>query len=148
MTLNQRLLFFTTLLFFLTGPEFSLALSRPVKILITTFDPFDGNKTNSTQALAKELLALNSSQTGIKFEVCNLPVEFEVAAKVAEDCYNRSPLKPDIAVSLGEGACDLELAEEFHNLRDAGPMEADNKGAAPRGQVIDPDGPDSQTTTL
>jgi pyroglutamyl-peptidase len=101
-----------------------------VTVLLTGFEPFDGAASNSSWEAVRRV-------PGVVAAV--LPVEFgrasvELDALIAEH-------RPDvvIAVGLAEGRTAITPERAALNLEDA--RIADNAGAQPREQPVDPSGP-------
>lgn len=113
---------------------------RPLRILITSFEPFAGRATNNSEAIAGELRA-NPALLGGDLELlfCALPVVYDQAATVAMDCVER--YKPDAVVSLGEADCRLRLETAASN-RDDSPDLPDNAGQVRVDHRIVPSGPE------
>lgn len=122
--------------------------ASPVKVLITTFDPFRGHRQNASQLVAEEMKKLGIEDTGIEFVFCNLPVEYEVASRKAIECYEKMHPKPQMVLSLGEAGCEMRLETRGHNLRHSAPGSRDNAGRTMRNRVIEPGGPEHETSTL
>jgi pyroglutamyl-peptidase len=98
----------------------------PYKVMLTSFDPFDGSTANNSQAVVAKLAAMaRSIGPNITIETCNLPVVYDVGAQTALDCFNK--LKPDAVVSLGEADCSILIETAATNLDDTAGV-ADNAG--------------------
>lgn len=109
------------------------------KVLITTFDPFDGSKENNSQPIGELLRAHPEWINGdAQVVVCNLPVVYGEAPKKALECIEKE--KPNLVVSLGEAGCTLRIESAGNNLDNAGI--ADNAGVKKKNQKIVKKGPE------
>lgn len=122
--------------------------ATPDRLLLTGFEPFGGDRTNTSWEIVQEVAARGVPD----FEVTTLllPVEFEVAgerllAAVAES-------SPDAVVSLGLALGRTAITPErvALNLRDSGADSGrpDNAGATPHDAPIDPAGPFAYPSAL
>lgn len=116
-------------------------------LLITGFEPFGGRVRNNSYEIAKRLKA-DRSLLGedVAVEICELPVVYDRAASVAQECYEKLRAVPDFVVSLGEGGCTIHLETAATNLDDT--PEADNAGVLRQNHVIDPSLPPRIGLTL
>jgi pyroglutamyl-peptidase len=112
----------------------------PRTLLLTGFEPFGGRPLNNSYEIAKRLQA-DPTLIGanIRVMLCELPVVYDRAAKVAEACFESLAVAPDAVVSLGEGGCDIRLETAATNLDNA--WSPDNAGVLRRNRVIDPELP-------
>lgn len=102
-------------------------------VLVTYFDPFAGAAVNQTQPIAAELEARASEWgDGVSVQVCHLPVVYDFASQVAQNCIAK--VRPDVVLSLGEGFCQLQIESAATNWDNSGV--ADNIGQVRRGQAI------------
>jgi len=108
-------------------------------VLLTAFEPFKGQSVNNSTIVAR-MIEKEQSQLGadVKVQVCILPIEYDDAAKAAENCYNQMNPKPTIVLSMGEGGCHLTIETRPLNKTDS---ELDNFGRTAGGPLIDPNGP-------
>lgn len=102
-------------------------MSRPpLHVLITSFEPFAGRRSNNSGAIAEALrLKHGILGAGVELSFCTLPVVYDEAAEVAMRCVEHR--RPDIVVSLGEADCGLRLETAATNLDDS-PDLPDNAG--------------------
>jgi pyroglutamyl-peptidase len=99
---------------------------KPLRLLLTSFDPFGSSTVNNTQDVVKEIARLGATLgDGIEVELCNLPVIYDKASEVAMACIDH--VHPDVVVSLGEGGCDIRIETAATNL-DSTPGLPDNAG--------------------
>lgn len=112
--------------------------SDPYRIVLTSFDPFGLSSKNNSQPIAKRVAQLTALiGENVQIDVCNLPVVYDQASHVAEDCISKS--KPDAVISLGEGHCDLRIETAASNWdSDSLP---DNAGVVREGILISQNGP-------
>ena len=118
----------------------AFAAHDPFRLLITTFDPFQGRSQNNTQAIAAQIKQILPTQFGkaIDVRVCNLSVVYDLAASQAMKCID--DYQPDAVVTLGEAYCDIRLETAATNS-DNTPNLADNSGQIRNNRVITPGGP-------
>ncbi|MCM2323476.1 MAG: hypothetical protein NDJ90_09465 [Oligoflexia bacterium] len=127
--------FLTTLAVSCTTPPVSSVSPR---LLVTSFEPFDGRGVNLSGDVARELAALRGTLPGEpEIELCRLPVVYDLAALKAEECLKRHSSPPLLVLSLGEGGCDLRIETAAVNLDDT-PGFADNAGTIRTGAPIVP----------
>ncbi len=125
------------------GPRTDVTRSNRVTVLLTGFEPFEGQSVNASW-LAVEAVAADWS--GPPLHVRRLPVSF-AAAPVAllvaleETC-------PDLVVCVGEAGerAALEIERVAINVADA--RIPDNDGARPVDEAVVPDGPVAHLTGL
>jgi len=114
-----------------------------VKILVTGFEPFGGDKINPSEEVVKSLPPLVGDITVIPGI---LPVAY---GEAEEELFSLIRLhEPDGILSLGlaAGRCAPELERIAVNLDDA--FLADNRGLIRRAAPITPGGPDAYFSTL
>lgn len=114
-----------------------------MKILITAFEPFGGDNTNSSA----ETLKLIKEKIGDKNIVkALLPVEFGTAAKIAEDTAVKE--NANAIICLGQAAGRNAVTPEMIaiNLRYA--SIPDNKGERPLDTKVTENGPDAIFSNL
>ena len=110
------------------------------RILVSAFEPFAGRQENRSRVVLEEL-ARALEGTDIEVIPCILPVVYDRATEVLQDCLGRSgPV--DFVLGLGEGGCALTLETAAQN-RDDTPGLADNAGQIRRGTPILRGTPDS-----
>ena len=112
------------------------------KILVTGFEPFNGQTENPSKWLATTL----EPPEGAEVERLILPVEFHGAARILEKAIDA--VRPDILLSIGQAgnvpgisvertAVNLDSSLSADGLK----LLADNSGFAPLDEPICPDGP-------
>ena len=114
-----------------------------MKILLTAFEPFDGEELNSSK---EALLPVPEEISGSKIVKMNLPVEFGTSIQLLRDAICRE--RPDAVLCLGQAGGRKALTPEriAINVNDA--RIPDNAGQQPVDEVIYPDGPDAYFSTL
>jgi pyroglutamyl-peptidase len=117
-------------------------------VLVTAFEPFGKDRSNSSELAVKALAKLPAlKEKGNDLHVCILPVLFEKAAKVAEKCLERMDPKPSLIISTGQTPdCQMALETRFQNLDDS--LDPDNAGKAPHRIKIEKTGPKYTVPTL
>ncbi len=117
-------------------------------VMLTGFEPFGGRSTNNS-ALAIEALAKSGlgARDGIEYKICILPVEYDKAAKKAQECYEQMNPKPNMVISTGEGDCTVRLEVRAHNL-DSAPFFPDNAGVIRDQKKIESSAPEHELLTL
>lgn len=106
------------------------ALAQTRTIVLTYFDAFAGRGINQTEPVAKEIKSILEGMSSAQNHVilCKLPVVYDQAAQVAEQCLKEAKLKTvDLMISLGEGGCDIRLESAVSNLDHTTKL-ADNAG--------------------
>lgn len=114
-----------------------------MKILLSAFEPFGGEKINPTQIILQEL---PDTLEGITLIKVNVPVEFDTCTETVMSAVRRET--PDAVILLGQaGGRDAVTPERIGiNLDDA--RMADNAGKCPKDVPIDPEGPAAYFSTL
>lgn len=102
-----------------------------MKILVTAFEPFDGDTVNSSREAVRLLPEVIAGAEIIRLE---LPVVFGEAGDVLEEAVRRH--RPDAVICTGQAGSSTELRVErvAINLRDA--RIPDNKGCQPVDEKI------------
>ncbi|NLW51885.1 MAG: pyroglutamyl-peptidase I [Tissierellia bacterium] len=110
-----------------------------MKILITAFDPFGGEKTNPSWEAIKDLNIKDVHKL-------MLPTSFEKAKTLLIDKIDE--LKPDVVLSIGQagGRSKISIEQVGINLMDA--KIPDNDGYMPKQIRIVEDGADAYFSTL
>lgn len=110
-----------------------------MKILITAFDPFGGEKTNPSWEAIKDLNIKDVHKL-------MLPTSFEKAKTLLIDKIDE--LKPDVVLSIGQagGRSKISIEQVVINLMDA--KIPDNDGYMPKQIRIVEDGADAYFSTL
>ena len=114
-----------------------------MKILVTSFEPFGGDKLNSAQ---EALRYVPDEILGAKIVKCCLPVVFGRSAEILREAIRSE--RPDAVLCLGQAGGRKTLTPErvAINLNDA--RIPDNDGCQPVDEAIDPAGPDAYFSTL
>jgi pyroglutamyl-peptidase len=104
------------------------------RVLVTVFEPFLDLKENGSEKVGQELLRVfGRGRSPVEYELCVLPVVYDEAARVAQDCYAKAATrgKIDLVVATGEtNGCYVRLETRAHNNDQfAGP---DNRGVVRR----------------
>ena len=135
----MKLVKFLILLLFFSMSFQKMAEAKPLRLLLTSFDPFGAKKLNNTQAIVSELNKI-SDQLGeeVIVKICNLPVVYDMGAKSALDCV--AEFHPDVVISFGEGSCEAYIETAATNW-DSSLNYPDNSGQIRNGSAIIPGGP-------
>ena len=106
-----------------------------MKVLVTAFDPFGGEKVNPALEAVKKLPDTISGATIIKQE---LPTVFKRSISVLEKAMHDN--QPDIVLSIGQagGRYDITVEKVGINLQDA--RIPDNDNEQPIDEMIFEDG--------
>ena len=112
-------------------------------LLITGFMPFGGESRNPSWEAVK---ALPDDVGSWHIERCLLPVEYGRAASLAIEKAEAVHADAILCVGLAAGRTAVTPEAIGVNMRDA--SIADNAGAQPQGEPIDPDGPAGIFSTL
>ncbi|GAA1424222.1 SRPBCC domain-containing protein [Agrococcus citreus] len=112
-----------------------------MRILVTGFEPFGGDRENASLEAVRRLEAAWAAdpQPGVELVTGTLPVAFAAAgpallALVAEH-------RPDAVLAVGEAGGRSAITPERWGVNEDDARIADNAGDQPRGTPIDPDGP-------
>ena len=113
------------------------------KILITGFEPFGGQATNSSWEVVKRL---PSAIGDFQVFILKVPVVFGLALKTVADETNN--INPDFILCLGQASGRSVITPEYVaiNLRNA--SRPDNHGYEPHDIPVVEGGPDAYFTTL
>lgn len=114
-----------------------------MKILLTAFDPFGEERINPAQEALKQIQAPDDHTELIKLVV---PTVFGLSIQTVYEAIKKH--HPDIVLSIGQagGRSAITVEQVAINLMDA--SIPDNKGNAPAGIPIFPDGADGYFSTL
>jgi pyroglutamyl-peptidase len=114
-----------------------------VRVLITGFDPFGGEKMNPSFEAVKQVRIQNQEIEIIKLEV---PTVFYKAMKTIEEEIEKS--RPDIVICTGQagGRTDITIERIGINVIDA--RIPDNEGQQPIDEKIDANGEDGYFSNL
>lgn len=125
------------------SPYFSERNDREMKVLITGFEPFGGEKINPAWEAVKHLPDSIGGAEIIKREI---PTVFEDAQRILE--REVSDLKPDLLISVGQagGRSCVTVERIAVNLIDA--RIPDNAGIQPVDVPVQPGGEDAYFSTL
>ena len=113
------------------------------KLLITGFDPFDGQAINPAWQAVENL----PDQIG-KYALCKLEIP-TVFGRAAETVLQAAAqCQPDVILCIGQAATRSAVTPEriAVNIRDA--RIPDNAGYQPQGELVVPDGPAAYFTTV
>ena len=124
------------------APERSGSVHAEV-VLVTGFEPFDGEKTNPSWTVCTQLPA---EIAGMRVETCRVPCEFRRSIEVVAEAIERH--RPSIVMCLGQagGRAHLSVERVGLNLDDA--RIADNAGATPIDEMIAANGPPAYFATV
>ncbi len=113
------------------------------RVLVTGFEPFNGEGVNPSQSLVDALEA--SPPPGVDLATAVLPVAYARAADILRGAVRAAA--PDVVVCFGQadGRTGISIERFAHNLDAAEPV--DNDGVS-SGKEIDPNGPVAYRTTL
>ena len=113
-----------------------------MKVLMTGFEPFDGNSFNPSWAAVEALQA----PEGVEIRKLRLPVVYQKApALLVEEMRGWVP-DAVICVGLADGRSEITPERVAVNAMDE--TIPDNEGVFPHGDPIDPDGPAAYMTRL
>lgn len=114
-----------------------------MKVLVTGFEPFGGEKVNPSWEVAR---ALPSTIAEAEVVSVHVPVAFgrgpEVVARAVREQH------PDLVVCLGQAGGRTAITPEFVGINQMDASVPDNDGKQPRDQKIASDGPDAYFSTL
>lgn len=124
-------------------PAPSQGRGRTSVILVTGFEPFDGEKTNPSWEICSRLPA---AIAGMRVETCRVPCEFRRSIEVVAEAIHRT--RPTIVVSIGQagGRTHVSLERVAINVDDA--RIPDNAGARPVDEPVASQGPPAYFATL
>jgi pyroglutamyl-peptidase len=116
-----------------------------MKLLIYAFDPFKGEKINSSQEVLKKLRNDNKLKNA-DIEWLLLPTSFQKASTLIIKMLKK--YSPDIVLGLGqkEGIDFLKVERVALNLADS--KNKDNSNYNPKNKIIDKNGPAAYFTSL
>lgn len=114
-----------------------------MKILVTGFDPFGGEKTNPAYEAVKLLPDEISGSEIIKLQI---PTVFTRSAEVVEDAIKKH--NPDVVLSIGQagGRSSLSIERVAINLAEA--RIPDNDGQQPINEKLHEDGKNAYFATI
>lgn len=114
-----------------------------MKILLTGFDPFDGEKINPALEAVKEVKNQISGAEIIKLEI---PTVFKKGAKTIFDKIEE--INPDVVLSIGQAGGRSAITVEFVGINWADGRIEDNEGNQPKGEKIFEDGENAYFATI
>lgn len=114
-----------------------------MKILLTAFDPFGGEKINPAQEALKKIQSPSTNQELIKLVV---PTVFGLSIQTVCDAIQKH--QPDVVICIGQagGRPAITIEQIAINLIDA--SIPDNQGNQPTDQPVSAGGPDGYFSTL
>ena len=114
-----------------------------MKLLITGFDPFGGEKTNPAIEAVKRLPAAIAGATVVPLEI---PTVFGTCAEVVRQAIITE--RPDVVLSVGQAGGRSALTPEWIAINLDDGRIPDNAGFQPVDQPIQPNGPAAYFTQL
>ncbi|WP_373576475.1 pyroglutamyl-peptidase I [Parafannyhessea umbonata] len=114
-----------------------------MRILVTGFQPFDGEKVNPSWQVARRLPERIARAEVLRLEV---PVAFGRGPRTVTQEIDR--LAPDVALCLGQAGGRAGITVEFVGINQMDARIPDCDGFQPRGERIDPAGPDAFFSTV
>ncbi|MEK3780011.1 pyroglutamyl-peptidase I [Paenibacillus sp. FSL R5-0810] len=118
------------------------------KILISGFEPFGGSAINPTERLINDIK--NESFADAEIRTVLLPVHYDECAELL--LKEVHTFEPDAVIACGVAGGRTAVTPEriAINTKDVPPESviADNRGARPQDEPIDPEGPDGLFATL
>lgn len=114
-----------------------------MKLLITGFDPFGGEKTNPAIEAVKRLPAAIAGATVVPLEI---PTVFGTCAEVVRQAIITE--QPDVVLSVGQAGGRSALTPELIAINLDDGRIPDNAGFQPVDQPIQPNGPAAYFTQL
>ena len=109
----------------------------PKKLLLTAFEPFDGETLNPSLEVARALAVAQCA--GAHIDVVELPVERFRAIDMALDHLRHAT--PDVVIMLGEAGRRFRVTPERVAINIDDFSIPDNAGQQPKGEPIIADGP-------
>lgn len=117
-----------------------------VRVLVTGFEPFGGEADNPTVAALAALAAAAPAHPGIAVTTRVLPVDFARAPEALEAAVRAADPAAVIALGLAAGRREVTPERVAINIADA--RIADNAGAQPIDEPLEPGGPAGVFATL
>jgi pyroglutamyl-peptidase len=112
-------------------------------VLVTGFEPFDGEKTNPSWEICRQL---GSDIAGVGVETCLVPCEFRRAIEVVAAAIER--VHPTFVLCLGQGGGRQRLGVERVAINVDDARIPDNAGAQPVDEFIAANGPPAYFASL
>ncbi|SFM86793.1 pyroglutamyl-peptidase [Izhakiella capsodis] len=113
-------------------------------VLITAFEPFDGETVNPSWEAVRQLD--QRELMGATVVACLLPCEFGQSLVVLKQAINR--LRPTLVMATGQAGGRSEVSVERIGINIDDARIADNRGRQPVDQPIVPEGPAAYFATL
>lgn len=89
-------------------------------IVMSAFNPFNGEDSNLSQVIAEELIRQHPSQAPYDLKFCLLNTAYDKSTQQLLECLKNDPRKPALVISLGEGvSCTTLLVETTTKNRDS-----------------------------
>lgn len=112
--------------------------SKSKTLVLSCFEAFGGQKTNSSELLLDSLMQAPNAQAeflpDLRLQAVKLPVEFEGAhLKLQEEL---SKISWDGLLMLGQAAKRSRISLEMYARNTQAPRFADNRGAKPSGEIV------------
>lgn len=112
-----------------------------MRILVTGFEPFGGDRENASLEAVRRLEAAWAAdpQPGVELVTGVLPVSFAAAGESLRALVEQH--RPDAVLAVGEAGGRTAITPERWAVNEDDARIPDNAGDQPRGTAIDPDGP-------
>lgn len=114
-----------------------------MKILLTAFDPFGGEKTNPALEAVKRVDPTKISAELVKLEV---PTVFQKSIEVVANKIRE--IKPDVVLAIGQAGGRVNLTPERVAINQDDARIKDNEGNQPIDSPIRPDGENAYFATV
>ncbi|MGN0334756.1 MAG: pyroglutamyl-peptidase I [Lachnospiraceae bacterium] len=114
-----------------------------MKVLVTGFDPFGGEKVNPAFEAVKLLPDHIEGAEIVKLEI---PTVFSRSSKVLEEAIVK--YHPDIVISIGQAGGRAEITPEWVAINLAEAKIPDNDGEQPVEETLEEDGPAAYFATI
>ena len=114
-----------------------------MKVLITGFQPFGGERINPAYEAVK---LLPQQIDGVSIVKREIPVVFNEGAEVVRQVIQEE--NPDIVICVGQAGGRSGITPEFVGINYADARIPDNNGGQPVDQIIQPDGENAYFTSL
>jgi len=114
-------------------------------LLLTGYEPFGDHETNPSAAVARGLDGEDVAGHRVVGRV--LPVEFDAAGEELASLVESHEPAALLSTGLAAGRTAVSVERVGINVDDCAGT-ADNAGAEPRGERIEPDGPDARFATI
>ena len=114
-----------------------------MKVLLTGFDPFGGEKINPAWEAVKQV---SDEISGAKVEKLMIPTVF---GKGPDTIFKKiDEIKPDLVLSIGQAGGRAQIAVEYVGVNVRVARIPDNEGNEPMYEKINPEGPDAYISNL